>query len=94
MRFNERDASERCAGVGQCTVGAFARVEAARAVTGESLTYSQFTTLAAVELFLAQDVDVLVLEVGLGGQLDAVNLYDPTVSVITGVALDHQDLSG
>jgi dihydrofolate synthase/folylpolyglutamate synthase len=75
-------------------VAAFERVEAARTVAGESLTYFEFTTLAAVEVFLAADVDVLVLEVGLGGRLDAVNLYDPSVSIITGVALDHQDYLG
>ena len=75
-------------------VAAFERVEAARAATGETLTYFEFTTLAAVEVFLAADVDVLVLEVGLGGRLDAVNLYDADVAVITGVAMDHQDYLG
>ncbi len=94
VRFNERMRLNGVPASDSDIVGAFARVEAARAVTGESLTYFEFTTLAAVELFLAQDVDVLVLEVGLGGRLDAVNLYDPTVSVITGVALDHQDYLG
>ncbi|MEN9879891.1 MAG: bifunctional folylpolyglutamate synthase/dihydrofolate synthase [Pseudomonadota bacterium] len=75
-------------------VAAFALVEEARAATGESLTYFEFTTLAAIEVFLAADVDVLVLEVGLGGRLDAVNLYDPDVAVVTGVALDHQEYLG
>lgn len=75
-------------------VAAFERVESARSAAGESLTYFEFTTLAAVEIFLAADVDVLVLEVGLGGRLDAVNLYDPDVAVMTGVALDHQSYLG
>ncbi len=75
-------------------VAAFDRVEQARSATGESLTYFEFTTLAAIEVFLAADVDVLVLEVGLGGRLDAVNLYDPAVAVLTSVALDHQAYLG
>ena len=94
VQFNERIRLNGAPASDEDIIGAFSRVEAARAATGESLTYFEFTTLAAVEFFLAQDVDVLVLEVGLGGRLDAVNIYDPTVAVITGVALDHQDYLG
>ena len=94
VHFSERIRLNGVPASDEHIVTAFNRVEAARAATGESLTYFEFTTLAAVECFLALDVDVLVLEVGLGGRLDAVNLYDPTVSVITGVALDHQDYLG
>jgi len=73
-------------------VAAFAAIESARGDT--SLTYFEFATLAALLVFRARDVDVLVLEVGLGGRLDAVNIVDPTVAVITSIELDHQDWLG
>ena len=94
VHFNERIRLNGEPVADERIVAAFERVEAARAVTGENLTYFEFTTLAAMEVFLAADVDVLVLEVGLGGRLDAVNLYDADVAVVTGVALDHQDYLG
>lgn len=71
---------------------AFARVEAARGE--EHLTYFEFGTLAAWEVFAAAGVEALILEVGLGGRLDAVNVYEPDVSVVTGIALDHTDWLG
>lgn len=74
---------------------AFARVEAARRQAGDvPLTYFEFGTLAAWEVFAAAGCEVLVLEVGLGGRLDAVNLYDPDVALVTTVDLDHQDWLG
>ena len=78
---------------------AFAKVEAARELAGDSsgavpLTYFEFGTLAAWEVFAAQPVQVIILEVGLGGRLDAVNIYEPDVSVVTGIALDHTDWLG
>ena len=94
VHFNERMRLNGTPADDARIMAAFDRVEVARAATGESLTYFEFTTLAAVELFLAAAVDVLVLEVGLGGRLDAVNLYDADVAVLTGVALDHQDYLG
>ena len=94
VHFNERMRLNGTPADDARIIAAFDRVEVARAATGESLTYFEFTTLAAVELFLAAAVDVLVLEVGLGGRLDAVNLYDADVAVLTGVALDHQDYLG
>jgi dihydrofolate synthase / folylpolyglutamate synthase len=75
-------------------IAAFEQVEAARLASGMTLTYFEFTTLAAMQVFLMAGVEVLVLEVGLGGRLDAVNIYDPDVSILTGVALDHQDFLG
>lgn len=71
---------------------AFERVEAARQQV--SLTYFEFTTLAAFDLLARADLDVAVLEVGLGGRLDAVNLADADVAVVTRIALDHQDWLG
>ena len=78
---------------------AFARVEAARQSAGEmgdeiALTYFEFGTLAAWEVFAARSVEVLILEVGLGGRLDAVNVYDADCAVVTGIALDHTDWLG
>jgi dihydrofolate synthase/folylpolyglutamate synthase len=74
---------------------AFARVEAARTqVADPALTYFEFGTLAAWEAFAEAGVDAIVLEVGLGGRLDAVNIYEPDVAVVTGIALDHTDWLG
>ncbi|MDR2507016.1 MAG: bifunctional tetrahydrofolate synthase/dihydrofolate synthase [Candidatus Accumulibacter sp.] len=69
---------------------AFSRVDAARKAAGNVfLTYFEFGMLAAWEVFAMERLDAVILEVGLGGRLDAVNIYDPDVSVVTGVALDH-----
>lgn len=74
---------------------AFARVEAARQQAGDiALTYFEFGTLAAWEVFAAAGVEAAILEVGLGGRLDAVNAYEPDVSIVTTVALDHTDWLG
>ncbi len=73
---------------------AFARVEAARLSSGVALTYFEFGTLAAWEVFAAAGIEAAVLEVGLGGRLDAVNAYEPDVAIVTGIALDHTDWLG
>jgi len=74
---------------------AFARVEAARQTAGEvALTYFEFGTLAAWEVFAEAGVEAAVMEIGLGGRLDAVNVYEPDVAVVTGIALDHTDWLG
>ena len=70
----------------------FARVDEAR--EGVELTYFEFGALAAFDLFARSDLDIVVLEVGLGGRLDAVNLIDPDVAVLTTIALDHTDWLG
>ena len=73
----------------------FERVETARTQDGgESLTYFEFTTLAILSLMSSSPIDVAILEVGLGGRLDAVNVIDPTCSVITSVDLDHMEFLG
>ena len=59
-----------------------------------SLTYFELTTLAAVEVFIKEKVDIAILEVGLGGRLDAVNIFNPIISIITSVSLDHQNYLG
>ncbi|WP_043649442.1 bifunctional tetrahydrofolate synthase/dihydrofolate synthase [Chitinilyticum litopenaei] len=71
---------------------AFAAIDAAR--QDVSLSYFEFGTLAAVMVFMAADVDVMVLEVGLGGRLDAVNAFDADVAAIVSIGLDHQAYLG
>jgi len=71
---------------------AFEAVEGARA--GTPLTYFEFGTLAALWLFARARLDAWVLEVGLGGRLDAVNIVDPDVAVVTTIAVDHTDYLG
>ncbi len=71
---------------------AFERIEAARGDT--SLTYFEFGTLAAVMAFGEAGVDVAILEVGLGGRLDAVNVFDADCALVASVDLDHQDYLG
>lgn len=74
---------------------AFARVEEARQAAGSvALTYFEFGTLAAWEVFSEAKVEAVILEVGLGGRLDAVNAYESDVAIVTTVALDHTDWLG
>ena len=75
-------------------VGAFEAVERARAETGRSLTYFEFSTLAILDVMSRSGLDVAILEVGLGGRLDAVNIVDPDCAVITSVDLDHMEFLG
>ena len=99
VRLDGRDATDAE------LVAAFETVDAARLRTpgdadggreGEAvpLTYFEYGTLAALWLFARHDLDLVILEVGLGGRLDAVNLVDADVAVITTVDLDHQDYLG
>ena len=92
LRYNER---VRIAGreADDATLSeGFRLVEAARGET--SLTYFEFGTLAAWVAFARAGLDALVLEVGLGGRLDAVNVFEPDAAVLTSVGLDHQDYLG
>lgn len=70
----------------------FVRIEQARGTV--SLTYFEFATLAALLLFQEHNVDVAILEVGLGGRLDAVNIVDADCSIITSIDIDHSDYLG
>src|SRR4051812_22003954 len=76
----------------QALVPHFERVEAAR--QGVTLTYFEFTTLAIMGLMAASKLDLAILEVGLGGRLDAVNIVDADCAVITSIDLDHMDFLG
>lgn len=73
-------------------IDAFARVEQCRDEI--SLTYFEFTTLAIFDLIVRAGVDVAILEIGLGGRLDAVNIVDADCSVLVSVDLDHQEFLG
>ena len=73
-------------------VAAFARVESARAEI--SLTYFEFTTLAILDTLARAGLDAVILEVGLGGRLDAVNIIDTDCAIITSVDIDHAELLG
>ena len=77
-------------------VATFARVETARVENGNevSLTYFEFTTLAILQLLADAKLDVAILEVGLGGRLDAVNIFDADCAVITSIDLDHMEFLG
>jgi dihydrofolate synthase / folylpolyglutamate synthase len=92
LRFNERVRYRGESADDAELIEAFQAVEQAR--LGTPLTYFEFSTLAAVQLFSARRAEVAVLEVGLGGRLDAVNVFDPDCAVLTNVALDHQDYLG
>ena len=87
LRYNERVRIEAEEVADDALVAAFAVVEAARGDT--PLTYFEFGTLAALWLFQRASLDLVVLEVGLGGRLDAVNLVDADVAVVTTVDIDH-----
>ncbi len=92
LRYNERVRlnGENASDDALCRV--FDRIDQAREDT--PLTYFEFGTLAALLLFAEADPDLLILEVGLGGRLDAVNIVDPDLALITTVDLDHCDWLG
>ena len=92
LRYNERVQIDGVEARDQALGESFAAVEQARG--GVPLTYFEFGTLSALWLFARELLDAVVLEVGLGGRLDAVNVVDTDCAVITGVALDHMDLLG
>src|SRR5690606_29422750 len=92
LRYTERVRIDGAEAGDDELAGAFAAVESARGDT--PLTYFEYGTLAALWLFQRSDLDLAVLEVGLGGRLDAVNVVDPDVAVITTVDVDHVDWLG
>lgn len=77
-------------------IASFAAVERARCLNGDeiSLTYFEFSTLAILDVMTHSGLDVAILEVGLGGRLDAVNIIDPDCAVITSIDLDHMEFLG
>lgn len=92
FRFNERICLDGEPVSDALLCQAFADVEAARLTL--PLTWFEFTTLVALRVFSQAGIDLAVLEIGLGGRLDAVNLLDADVAVVTSIGLDHQDWLG
>jgi dihydrofolate synthase/folylpolyglutamate synthase len=92
FRFNERIRLDGVPVEDEAIVDAFEAIEARREDT--TLTYFEYGILAALTVFRRAAVDATVLEVGLGGRLDAVNIVDAQVTVITSIGLDHQDYLG
>jgi dihydrofolate synthase/folylpolyglutamate synthase len=92
LDFNERCRVDGVSATDGALVEQFEAVEAVRG--GTSLTYFEFTTLAILRLFSRARLDATVLEVGLGGRLDAVNIIDADAAIVTSVDLDHMDYLG
>lgn len=92
LRYNERIRVDGAEVDDASICRAFARIDAARG--DRSLTYFEFGTLAALELFRDAAVDVAVLEVGLGGRLDAVNTVDADAALVVSIDIDHVEWLG
>ena len=92
LHYNERIRLDQQAVDDGRICEAFERIDRARGDV--PLTYFEFGTLAALCIFSDARPDAVILEVGLGGRLDAVNLIDPDVALITSIGLDHQDWLG
>jgi dihydrofolate synthase/folylpolyglutamate synthase len=94
LHFNERIRLDGVPVSDDVLIQAFVLVEAARVACDLTLSFFEATTLAAFLIFKQQACDVWVLEVGLGGRLDVVNLIDPDVAVITNIGVDHVEWLG
>ncbi len=92
LQYNERVRINRENVSDDALCRALAKVEAARGAI--PLTYFEFGTLTAMQLFIESGVDAVVLEVGLGGRLDAVNAFDTDCAIITSIDMDHMDYLG
>lgn len=92
--FNERVRIDGEMVSDETLIAAFSKVEDARLHCELTLSFFEMTTLAALLIFAEADCDVWVLEVGLGGRLDVVNIIDPNMAVITNIGIDHVDWLG
>ena len=92
LRYNERIRVSGIEVEDAELISAFERIDAARGST--TLTFFEFNALAALVIFAERRVDVAILEVGLGGRLDAVNLVDADVAVVCSIGFDHRDYLG
>ena len=92
LRYNERIRIDGVEVEDAAIVAAFERIEAARGAS--SLTFFEYNTLAALQLFAEHGVELALLEVGLGGRLDATNLIDADVAVVCSIGFDHRDWLG
>ena len=95
LRFNERAHVNGAEASDAELIAQFEAVEAARSIEpAVPLTWYEFTTLAILRLLSQARLDVIILEVGLGGRLDTVNLIDADCAIVTGIAVDHVDYLG
>ncbi|MGR9099932.1 MAG: bifunctional tetrahydrofolate synthase/dihydrofolate synthase [Gammaproteobacteria bacterium] len=92
LEYNERITVDGKPVSDDLICASFERIEEVREET--SLSYFEFGTLAALDIFYRSDLDVQLLEVGLGGRLDAVNIVDADVALITSICIDHCDWLG
>lgn len=91
LRYNERVRIQNQELPDEAHTQSFAYIEGRKT---QSLTYFEFTTLSALYLFKQAKLDVVILEVGLGGRLDATNIVDNNLAVITSIDIDHVDFLG
>ncbi len=96
VHFNERVRIDRAAANDAALIAAFEAVERARQTLEPAvpLTYFEYATLAALVIFARENLDVAILEVGMGGRLDAVNIVDADASIVVSIDLDHQSYLG
>ena len=92
VRYNERITVDEVEVSDASLIAAFERIDAARG--SDTLTFFEFNTLAALLVFETATPDVILLEVGMGGRLDAVNVVDADIAVVTSIALDHCEWLG
>ncbi|HEU0203480.1 MAG TPA: Mur ligase family protein, partial [Burkholderiaceae bacterium] len=92
LRFNERARIDGAEANDEVLIAEFEAVDAARGAT--PLTYFEFTTLAILRLFAAARLNAAVLEIGLGGRLDAVNIIDADCAIVASIDVDHVDYLG
>jgi dihydrofolate synthase/folylpolyglutamate synthase len=92
LDYNERVRIGKQSAADSELCAAFLKIEQARADI--PLTYFEFGTLAAMQLFIEHKVEIAILEVGLGGRLDAVNVFDADCAIVTSVDIDHTDYLG
>lgn len=90
--YNERFAINGKLASDAMIIDAFEKIEACRGDV--SLSYFEFSTLAALQIFVDAEIDIAILEVGLGGRLDSVNVVNNDICVITNIAIDHTDYLG
>ncbi|WP_448217426.1 bifunctional tetrahydrofolate synthase/dihydrofolate synthase [Endozoicomonas sp. 2B-B] len=91
-RFNERIKVNRVEASDASLCDSFQKVN--DGLGGDWLSYFEFAVLLAIDVFRKEKVDIALMEVGLGGRLDATNMIEPDISIITTVGLDHQDWLG
>ena len=92
LKYNERIKIAGEPVADQLICQTFSRIEAVRGDT--SLSYFEFGTLAALDIFWRANLDIQLLEVGLGGRLDAVNIIDADVTIVSTICIDHADWLG